>query len=505
MDAFDYVVVGAGSAGCVLAARLSEDPQNRVLLLEAGPADGPDTMAVPPAWLTLIGSEVDWGDTTVPQPAADGVARPYPRGKVLGGTSSINAMAFIRGHRTNYDEWAAVGADGWSYQDLLPFFKRTETTKGRDPAYRGTDGPMRAAPVSDANPLAHAYLQAAERLGYHHSDDLNGADQDGTCWWDLTIVDGTRQSAADGYLRPALNRPNLTVLTDALVHRLIVADDRCAGVEYSVGDEVRQVHPQRETILSAGSIGSAQLLLLSGIGPADHLHAVGVDVVADLPGVGANLQDHPWAGVTYAAARPVPPARNNHADLIAAVRSNPDLAAPDIQLIFSDVPYHPPTMPGPASGYTILFAALRPHSRGSIRLAGPDHTTAPLIDPNLLDDDRDLVTMLTALAMARELGDSPALAEWRDEEALPGPDVHDERELREYLRHATGPYWHSVGTCRIGTDPAAVVDLQLRVHGIHGLRVVDASVMPSIPGANTNATVLAIAERATASLKSAAS
>ncbi|MFF3511173.1 GMC family oxidoreductase [Streptomyces sp. NPDC002573] len=476
-----------------------------MLLLEAGPADGPDTMAVPPAWLTLIGSEVDWGDTTVPQPAADGVARPYPRGKVLGGTSNINAMAFIRGHRTNYDEWAAAGADGWSYQDLLPFFKRTETTKGRDPAYRGTDGPMRAAPVSDASPLAHAYLQAAERLGYHHSDDLNGADQDGTCWWDLTIVDGTRQSAADGYLRPALNRPNLTVLTDALVHRLIGADDRCAGVEYSVGDEVRQVHPQRETILSAGSIGSAQLLLLSGIGPADHLHAVGVDVVADLPGVGANLQDHPWAGVTYAAARPVPPARNNHADLIAAVRSNPDLAAPDIQLIFSDVPYHPPTMPGPANGYTILFAALRPHSRGSVRLAGPDPTTAPLIDPNLLDDDRDLVTMLTALAMARELGDSLALAEWRDEEALPGPDVHDERELREYLRHATGPYWHSVGTCRIGTDPAAVVDLQLRVHGIDGLRVVDASVMPSIPGANTNATVLAIAERATASLKSAAS
>jgi choline dehydrogenase len=496
VDAFAYVVVGAGSAGCVLAARLSEDPQNRVLLLEAGPADGPDNMAVPPAWPTLIGSEVDWGDTTVPQPAAGGIARPYPRGKVLGGTSSINAMALIRGHRTNYDEWAAAGAYGWGYRDLLPFFKRTETTEGRELAYRGTDGPMRVAPASNVNPLAYAYLQAAEHLGYCHSDDLNGADQEGTCWWDLTIVDGTRQSAADGYLRPALDRPNLTVLTDALVHRLIVADDRCAGVEYSVGDEVRQVCPQSETILSAGSIGSAQLLLLSGIGPTDHLHAVGVDVVADLPGVGANLQDHPWAGVTYAAARPVPPARNNHAELIAAVRSTPDLAAPDIQLIFSDVPYHPPTMPGPANGYTILFAALRPRSRGSVRLADPDPTTAPLIDPNLFGDDRDMVTMLTALAMARELGASPALAEWRDQEALPGFDVHDEHELRDYLRHDTDPYWHPVGTCRIGTDPAAVVDPQLRVHGIDGLRVADASVMPSIPGANTNATVLAIAERA---------
>ena len=496
MDVFDYVVVGAGSAGCVLAARLSEDPQSRVLLLEAGPADGPKTMAVPPAWPTLIGSEVDWGDTTIPQPAAAGVARPYPRGKVLGGTSSINAMAFLRGHRTNYDQWAAAGADGWGYEDLLPFFKRTETTEGRDLAYRGTDGPMRAAPASNPNALAYACLQAAERLGYHHSDDLNGADQEGTCWWDLTIVEGTRQSAADGYLRPALDRPNLTVLTDALVQRVIVANGECAGVEYSVGDEVRQVYPQRETILSAGSIGSAQLLLLSGVGPAEHLRAVGVDVVADLPGVGANLQDHPWAGVTYAAARPVPPAQNNHADLIAAVRSTPDLAAPDIQLIFADVPYHPPTMPGPANGYTILFAALRPHSRGSVRLASPDPTAAPLIDPNLFGDDRDLVTMLTALTMARELGASPALAEWRDQEVLPGSEVHDERELRGYLRHDTGPYWHPVGTCRIGTDPAAVVDPQLRVHGIDGIRVADASVMPSVPGANTNATVLAIAERA---------
>ncbi|MCW2639031.1 MAG: glucose-methanol-choline oxidoreductase [Dactylosporangium sp.] len=496
MDRFDYVVVGAGSAGCVLAARLSEDPQNRVLLLEAGAADGPDNMAVPPAWPTLIGSEADWGYATVPQPAAGGIARRYPRGKVLGGSSSINAMAFIRGHRTNYDAWAAAGATGWGYEDLLPFFKRTETTDGRDPAYRGTDGPMRVAPARTANPLSYAYLEATVGAGYHHSDDLNGSDQEGICWWDLTIVDGTRQSAADGYLRPVLDRPNLTLLTNALAHRLIVANGRCAGVEYAVDSEVRQVYPQRETILSAGSIGSAQLLLLSGIGPAEHLRAVGVDTVADLPGVGANLHDHPHAGVIYTPARPVPPGQNNHSDLVAAVRTTPDLAAPDIQLLFVDVPYHPPHMAGPASGYTIPFTTLHPHSRGSVRLASADPATAPLIDPNFLGDDRDLAAMLTALDMAREIGSSPALDQWRDEEALPGPDVHDENELRDYLRRDTDPYYHPVGTCRIGTDPAAVVDPQLRVHGIDGLRVADASVMPSIPGANPNATVLAIAERA---------
>jgi choline dehydrogenase len=313
---------------------------------------------------------------------------------------------------------------------------------------------------------------------------------------DLTLVDGIRQSAADGYLRPVLDRPNLSVLTDALAHRLIMASDRCIGVEYSVGTEVRRAYPQRETILSAGAIGSAQLLLRSGIGPAEHLRAVGIDTVADLPGVGANLHDHPHAGVIYTAAQPIPPGQNTHTALVAAVRTTPDLAAPDIQLLFTDLPYHPPSIAGPASGYTIAFTTLHPHSRGTVRLASPDPTTAPLIDPNFFGDDRDLVAMLTALDMAREIGSSPALDQWRDDEALPGPDMHDESELRDYLRRDTDPYYHPVGTCRIGTDPAAVVDPQLRVHGIDGLRVADASVMPSIPGANTNATVLAIAERA---------
>lgn len=497
MDQFDYIVVGAGSAGCVIAARLSEDPRHRVLLLEAGAADGPEIMAAPLEWPALIGSEVDWGYSTVPQPAAGSLARRYPRGKVLGGSSSINGMAFVRGHRAGYDEWADI-APGWGYEDLLPFFKRCEATQGRDPAYRGTDGPMRVAPERNVHPLSYAFLDAAKSVGYHHSDDLNGFDQEGVGWWDLNIVDGIRQSAADGYLRPVLHRANLTVLTDALVHRLLVAEGRCAGVEYSVGAEVRRAYARSETILSAGSIGSAHLLLLSGIGPADQLRGVGVDVVADLPGVGANLQDHPLAGVVYPAAQPVPFGRNSHAELVAAVRTSPHLPAPDLHVFLIDVPFHPPSLPGPENGYTIAFSALHPHSRGSVRLADADPATPPLIDPDFYGDGRDMGTMLTALGMARVLGDSPAFDLWRDKEALPGPEVHSERELRDYLRRETDSYQHAVGTCRMGTDRDAVVDPRLRVHGIGGLRVADASVMPTIPGANTNATVLAIAERAAA-------
>ncbi|WP_377273083.1 GMC family oxidoreductase [Peterkaempfera sp. SMS 1(5)a] len=497
MEQFDYVVVGAGSAGCVIAARLSEDPHRQVLLLEAGAADGPEAMAVPSAWPTLIGSEVDWGYSTVPQSAAGGIPRRYPRGKVLGGSSSINGMSFIRGHRSDYDAWAAT-APGWGYEDLLPYFKRSETTQGRDPAYRGIDGPVRVGPASDVHPLSRAFLDAAQAVGFPRTDDLNGSDQEGVCWSDLNIVDGARQSAADAYLRPVLDRANLTVLTDALVHRLIVTDGRCTRVEYSVGTDIRRAYAHSETILSAGSIGSAHLLLLSGIGPADQLRDLGVDVVADLPGVGANLQDHPLAGIVYTAAQPVPPGRNNHGEIVAAVRTAPNLAAPDVHVFLVDIPYHPPWIQGPATGYTIVFSALHPYSRGSVRLAGADPATAPLIDPNFFGDDRDMVTMLTALDLAREIGRSPAFDDWRDQEAFPGPDAQDESELRDCLGRDADPYQHAVGTCRIGTDPAAVVDPRLRVYGIEGLRVADASVMPIIPGANPHATVLAVAERAAA-------
>jgi choline dehydrogenase len=496
MHSYDYVVVGAGSAGCVLAARLSADPQTRVLLVEAGAADGPETMAVPPAWPTLIGSTADWGYLTVPQAGTDDIVQIYPRGKVLGGSSSINAMAFLRGHRSGYDAWARNGATGWGYDDLLPFFKRSERAPGQDPDYRGTDGPMVVSQAENPHPLSPAYLDAAVEVGHHVSADLNGTDQEGVAWLDTNIVDGARQSAADAYLRPVIVRANLTVVPNALVHRLTLSAGRCTGIEYTLDGQLQQASADREVILSAGSIGSVQLLMLSGIGPADHLRELGIDVAADLPGVGANLQDHPLAGVTYSATKPVPPTANQHSDLIALVRSQPDLPAPDIQLLFLDIAYHPPTLAGPTHGYTIGFSLMLPRSRGCVRLAGNDPTVAPLINPNFLGDPHDLDTMVTGLRMARQVGEAGALAEWRDKEVLPGPAVEDQDALRAYVRQVTGPYFHASGTCRIGSDPQAVVDTQLRVHGIDALRVVDAAVMPQLIGANPNASVLAIAERA---------
>jgi choline dehydrogenase len=496
MQSFDYVIVGAGSAGCVLAARLSEDPQVRVLLVEAGAADGPEAMSVPPAWPTLIGSTADWGYVTTPQSGTNHIAQPYPRGKVLGGSSSINAMAFLRGHRAGYDAWVHDGAAGWGYEDLIPFFKRSERAPGRNPDYRGTEGPMVVAPAVKAHPLAHAYLEAAVEVGHHFSADLNGEDQDGVGWLETNIVGGARQSAADAYLRPVIDRPNLTVVPNALVGRLILAGGRCSGIEYAADGQRQRAGADREVILSAGSIGSAQLLMLSGIGPADHLRGLDIDVLVDLPGVGTNLQDHPLAGITYSATAPVPPTTGQHSDLIAMLRSHPDLPAPDVQLLFLDIAYHPPTMAGPANGYTIGFSFMQPHSRGTVRLTSSDPTTAPLIDPNFLGDERDSAAMVTALRMAREIGESRALAPWRDKEQLPGVTIGNDSDLREYVRHATGPYFHAAGTCRIGHDSMAVVDTELRVHGIDALRVVDASVMPRLIGANPNATVLAIAERA---------
>jgi choline dehydrogenase len=481
----------------VIAARLSEDSTARVLLLEAGSAEPLELMAVPSAWPALMGTSADWADRTVDQEAT-GSTVPWPRGRALGGSSSINAMNFVRGYRASYDAWARGGAKGWGFDDLLPFFMRSEDTDGRDPALRGQDGPLKPAPAAQGHPIAQAGLQAAAQAGHPIATDLSSGAEQGFGWCDLNIVDSRRQSAADAYLNPVLGRPNLDVVTGAMVHRVMITAGCCTGVQYSVGAETFTVVCRAEVVLTAGTVGTPQLLMLSGIGPRPHLREFGIDVVTDLPGVGRNLHDHPMSGIVYSSARPVPPGANNHGEVLGLVSTGIGGHGPDVQVMFVDVPLRADSLPGPGTGqgYTIAVSLMAPFSRGSLRLASNVPGAAPVIDPRYYTDARDLDMMVAGLRMAREIGNGDALAPWRGTEALPGPGVGGDDQLRAYLHRNIRSYSHYAGTCALGTDAMAVVDTELRVHGIEGLRVADASVMPSPVSANTNATVYAIAERA---------
>ena len=497
MSSFDYVVVGGGTAGCVVATRISEDPDVRVLLIEAGRRNGADAMNVPAMWLSLLGSDFDWGFRTAPQAALDGAVLAYPRGKVLGGSSGINAMTHLRADRASYDGWAADGATGWGFEDLLPYFRRSENAPGRNSQFRGTEGPLTVRPAINPHPAAEAFFEACQERGYPVSDDLNGADTEGVCWFDQNIVEGKRQSAADAYLLPALPRPNLTVVTEALVTGLTFSGTSCTGVRYRrVASGELTVECRREVIVCTGAVGSPHLLLLSGIGPADQLRRHGIDVVADLPGVGANLSDHPLDVIVYSASQPVSLGAHNVADVLAACRVDHSSIVPDAHMLFLPLPYVPPGRTAPEDGYTIAFSMLRPHSRGWVRLSSPDPTEPPLIDPAFLADQRDVDFMVRAARVARDLGEACAFRRWRDEEVVPGPRTKSDQDIAAYLRQSVSMYFHAVGTCRMGSGPTAVVDSNLRVHGFDQLRVADASVMPALPSANSNATVLAIAEKA---------
>jgi choline dehydrogenase len=518
----DFVIVGAGSAGCVMAARLSEDPATSVVLLEAGGEDKNFWIHVPLGYgKTFANKTVNWMFHTEPNPGANNRSIYWPRGKVLGGSSSINGMVYIRGQHEDFDHWRQLGNPGWSATDVLPYFRRAErNVRGNDDWHSG-EGPLSVSDASYSHPICDAFIDAAVELGFPRNDDFNGEKQEGVGYQQTTTRNGKRCSTAVGYLHPAMKRPNLRVVTSALTERVLFDDKRAVGVAFRENGVPRTIRARREVILSGGAIGSPHILLLSGVGPVAHLMEKGVEVVHDLPGVGQCLQDHYSAAVKSRCKEKITfndvmmnplrqlavgvrylvfhdgPLTMAAGPVALFARTRPELATPDVKISIS-----PFSSDNPAaglhkfSGFTVIVYQLRPDSRGHIKLKSLDAAASPSIMPNYLSDANDQRTVVDGLKLIRRILGTRHFERFIESEFLPGSQVRTEDELLGYARQNGSTVFHPTSTCRMGNDAMAVVDPELRVHGVRGLRVVDASIMPTVASGNTNAPTIMIAEKA---------
>lgn len=515
---YDYIVVGAGSAGCVLAARLSENPSTRVLLLEAGGRDSRREVRIPAAFSKMFQTPQDWSYYTEAEPHLDQRKLYWPRGKMLGGSSSINAMIYIRGNRRDYDHWRDLGNPGWGFDDVLPYFKKSENQQRGASEYHGTGGPLSVCDHRCVNPLTETFVAAAGQIGFARNDDFNGPAQEGFGKFQVTQREGRRHSAADAFLHPAMQRPNLTVETGTLAAGILFEGRRATGVSYQKNSGGAQARATREIILAAGAIGSPHLLLLSGLGPAEHLAKYNIPVVSDLPGVGANLQDHPVVPVACECTRPVSlasaeslpnvmryllfkngPLTSNVAEAGGFVKIDPASPTPDLQFHFGPAFFvNHGLEPVKDHGFTLGPTLVRPYSAGTITLRSSNPLDAPAIRANYLADARDMKVLVEGIKLARRITEAPAFSGFRGNERLPGKDIQSDDELRAYVRQKTETLYHPAGTCRMGpaSDPMAVVDPELRVRGFDNLRIADASIMPTVPGGNTNAPTIMVAEKA---------
>ncbi len=497
MSDYDYAIVGAGSAGSVVAHRLiMTNPALKVLLLEAGGEDIQPAIFVPAALPSLFGTEVDWAYMTEPEAALGDRSIYHPRGKVLGGSSSINGMIYIRGNRQDFDRWEAAGNAGWGYESVLPYFRKAERNGRGADHYHGADGPLVVCDNPDLDPRARTFLDAASELGFAANPDFNGVEQDGFGRFQVNIEAGRRVSSAEAYLRPVVNQQNLTIATNARATRILLTNNRVTGLKYLQDGVETEIGIRQELVLSAGTFESPKLLMLSGIGPADHLRKFGIPVVLNHPGVGANLQDHPRMDVAYANPAPldVKPS-SNILETAGFINTSSDPDGADVQFHFATTLVNPALLDrGP--GWEIIVCATRPRSRGVVRLRSADPRDNARVCFNYLMEAEDRATVLRGVSVARELAMTASFADIRGEEISPGIDIRGAVGLEDALRRTMDSEYHPVGTCKMGSDNLAVVDAQLRVHGIDGLRVADASVFPDITSGNTNAAAVMIGEKA---------